>query len=222
MLWLCFEPPFWGGTALPQTNGYRFGVMRAADIPQRAARRAGLADSSPCSMQLQRQVQAPTALHRYLCQPGLFPSLPCTLGSLGGEGTQPQSSPACHRTGHNIPVSREPEGELQPSDTMGGGGSRVHCPHIPHTHSCTRRPSGGVEVHRGAEHHCHELRGSWPESKRGLQPSICKHRLLQGFSNRGCHNCSSCRTLSHEWEQLCRCVTALCSVAQGMECPAAV
>lgn len=72
------------------------------------------------------------------------------------------------RAGHNIPMSREPEGELHPntpSDTRGGGGSGVHCPHISHPYRCARRPSGGVEVHHGAEHHCHELRGSWPGSK---------------------------------------------------------
>lgn len=98
----------------------------------------------------------------------------------------------------------------------------MHCPHISHPYRCARRPSRGVEVHHGAEHHCHELRGYWPGSKRGLQPSICKHHLLQGFSNRGCHNCSSCRILGHEWGQLCHCITALCSVALGRECPTAV
>lgn len=52
----------------------------------RAARWSGAAgDSSPCSMQLPRQVQAPAVLHRYLCQPGLFPALSALPAPLRGK-----------------------------------------------------------------------------------------------------------------------------------------
>lgn len=71
-----------GGAALSQANGTKLSVAKAAGTAQqkagrpRAACRSGAAgDSSPCSVQLPRQVQAPAVLHRYLCQPGLFPAL---------------------------------------------------------------------------------------------------------------------------------------------------